>query len=137
MTPQPLRSPPVLLLHGSGPGTTAAGWAPLIEALARGFRVIAPDLPGFGGARRPAPIEHVGRSVLAPDEPCAVVGNSAGGALALRSRARAGLVTQASVAVGSMGYPMPLPAGLDALWGTGPTERGARACSSCSSTTRP
>ena len=26
--------PPVLLLHGSGPGTTAAAWAPLIAALA-------------------------------------------------------------------------------------------------------
>ena len=26
-----------------------------------------------------------------------------------------------------MGYPMPLPAGLDALWGTGPTEAEARA----------
>ena len=26
-----------------------------------------------------------------------------------------------------MGYPMPLPAGLDALWSTGPTEPDARA----------
>ena len=36
--------PPVLLLHGSGPGSTAAAWAPLIAALAPRHRVIAPDL---------------------------------------------------------------------------------------------
>jgi pimeloyl-ACP methyl ester carboxylesterase len=41
--------PPVLLLHGSGPGTTAAAWEPLIEALAPTHRVIAPDFFGFGG----------------------------------------------------------------------------------------
>ena len=40
--------PPVLLLHGSGPGTTARGLAPLIAALAPHLRVIAPDLLGFG-----------------------------------------------------------------------------------------
>ena len=46
--------PPVLLLHGSGPGTTAAAWAPLIAALAPRHRVIAPDLLGFGTQPRPA-----------------------------------------------------------------------------------
>ena len=45
--------PPVLLLHGSGPGTTAAAWAPLIAALAPRHRVIAPDLLGFGAAAGP------------------------------------------------------------------------------------
>jgi pimeloyl-ACP methyl ester carboxylesterase len=115
---------PVLLLHGSGPGTTAAAWAPLIAALtARGFECTAPDLPGFGSAPR-APIEEW-VSILAPSEPCTVVGNSAGGALALKLAA-AGLATRV-VGVGSMGYPMALPPGLDALWGFGPTAAEARA----------
>src|SRR6187549_3354723 len=113
---------PVLLLHGSGPGTTAAAWNPLVEALDERFEVIAPDLPGFGDAA-PAEID-AWADLLAPEEPCAIVGNSAGGALALMLAAR-GLATKV-VAVGSMGYPMPLPAGLDALWETGPTEAEAR-----------
>jgi pimeloyl-ACP methyl ester carboxylesterase len=102
----------VLLLHGSGPGTTGAAWASLAEALAPHHRVIAPDLPGFGAAPR-APISDWA-SLLAPDEPCAVVGNSAGGALALRL-AHARAVTRV-VAVGSMGAPIEIPPALNALW---------------------
>jgi pimeloyl-ACP methyl ester carboxylesterase len=102
----------VLLLHGSGPGTTGAAWASLTEALAPHHRVIAPDLPGFGSAPA-APIE-AWADLLAPDEPCAIVGNSAGGALALRL-AHARAATRV-IAVGSMGAPMPIPPALDALW---------------------
>ncbi len=41
--------PPVLLIHGSGPGVTAyANWRLTIPALATRFRVIAPDMAGFG-----------------------------------------------------------------------------------------
>jgi 2-hydroxymuconate-semialdehyde hydrolase len=41
--------PPLLLLHGSGPGVTAwANWRGVIPDLTRQFRVIAPDLLGFG-----------------------------------------------------------------------------------------
>jgi len=117
---------PVLLLHGSGPGTTAAAWNPLVEALGERFEVIAPDLPGFGAEPEgPGPLGWSSWVEGLVDEPCAVVGNSAGGALALMLAAR-GLATKV-VAVGSMGYPMPLPAGLDALWGIGPTEAEARA----------
>ena len=40
---------PVLLLHGSGPGATAwSNFGPNIEALAKKYRVIAPDFPGWG-----------------------------------------------------------------------------------------
>src|SRR5829696_7943056 len=116
--------PAVLLLHGSGPGTTAAAWGPLIEALAPRFEILAPDLPGFGDAP-PAPIE-AWTERLAPDRPCAIVGNSAGGAMALKlAAARPDAVTKV-VAVGSMGYPMPLPPGLDTLWSAAPTEEDAR-----------
>src|SRR4051794_24439211 len=117
--------PPVLLLHGSGPGTTAAAWAPLIAALAPHHRVIAPDLLGFGSSPKPEP----GRSLCSAwteqalelvdslgIESFAVVGNSAGGAIALSlACARPRSVTRV-VGVGSMGFPMGLPPGLDALW---------------------
>jgi 2-hydroxymuconate-semialdehyde hydrolase len=129
--------PPVLLLHGSGPGTTAAAWAPLIAALAPHHRVIAPDLLGFGSSPRPEP----GRSLRSAwteqvldlvdslgIDSFAVVGNSAGGAIALSlACARPGAVTRV-VAVGSMGHAMRLPAGLDELWSYGPpSEAAARA----------
>ena len=43
---------PVLLLHGWG--TTAELFAPIFDGLAGGRRLIAPDLPGFGGTQPPA-----------------------------------------------------------------------------------
>jgi 2-hydroxymuconate-semialdehyde hydrolase len=115
---------PVLLLHGSGPGTTAAAWAPLTAALSGRFRCIAPELPGFGEAPA-APVSRWA-DVLAPSEPCFVIGNSAGGAVALRLAATRPSLVRGVIAVGSMGYPMPLPAGLDELWGASPTEADAR-----------
>jgi len=40
---------PVLLVHGSGPGVTAwANWRLNMPVLAQDFRVIAPDMFGFG-----------------------------------------------------------------------------------------
>ncbi|HEU5153713.1 MAG TPA: alpha/beta hydrolase, partial [Gemmatimonadales bacterium] len=45
--------PTVVLLHGS-PGDNGAFWE-LGPALANRFRVIAPDLPGFGGSTREIP----------------------------------------------------------------------------------
>ncbi|HEX5620234.1 MAG TPA: alpha/beta fold hydrolase [Solirubrobacteraceae bacterium] len=125
----------MLLLHGSGPGTTAAAWAPLIAALAPCHRVIAPDLLGFGTAPRPTGslrsawtaqalelVDSLGLSSFA------VVGNSAGGAIALSlARARPRAVTRV-VAVGSMGHTMALPAGLDELWSySTPSLEAARA----------
>ena len=38
-----------MLIHGSGPGVTSyANWRLVIPALAEKFRVIAPDMVGFG-----------------------------------------------------------------------------------------
>ena len=48
----PADGPAVVLLHGGLPGSSgAAGWRFMLPALAaQGFRVIAPDRPGFGRA---------------------------------------------------------------------------------------
>ena len=51
--------PPVMLLHGSGPGVTAyANWRLTIPALAARLRVVAPDLVGFGYTERPADVTY-------------------------------------------------------------------------------
>jgi pimeloyl-ACP methyl ester carboxylesterase len=46
---------PVLLLHGASLGSSADVWTRNLRPLAaHGLRVIAPDLPGFGGTDNPA-----------------------------------------------------------------------------------
>ena len=49
---------PVLLIHGSGPGVSAwANWRLTIPELAKQYRVIAPDMAGFGfSERQPDPV---------------------------------------------------------------------------------
>ena len=48
---------PVILLHGAAPGTSAEVWEPNMGPLAaRGLRVLAPDLPGWG--LTDAPSDH-------------------------------------------------------------------------------
>ena len=130
--------PAVVLLHGSGPGTTAAAaWGPLAAALSDRHRVIAPDFAGFGASdalpedaadrRAPWTAQIVGLLELLGIERCALVGNSAGGAIALSvAHARPELVTRI-VAIGTLGLDMPLPPGLDALWGYEPSRENARA----------
>jgi pimeloyl-ACP methyl ester carboxylesterase len=45
---------PAVLIHGSGPGVTPyANWRLVIPALAENFRVVAPDMVGFGFSERP------------------------------------------------------------------------------------
>ena len=45
---------PVVMLHGSGPGVSAmANWQHNIGTLAQRFRVLAPDIVGFGATERP------------------------------------------------------------------------------------
>jgi len=54
--------PPVVLLHAFGPGFDGCQWRAAAEALAPRFRVLAPDLPGWG---RSAPLEPRPRAYLA------------------------------------------------------------------------
>jgi 2-hydroxy-6-oxonona-2,4-dienedioate hydrolase len=86
---------PVVMLHGSGPGAT--GWSnfgPNLDAFAERFRVIAPDMPGWG-ASDPVSYEerdHVAAVIQLLDaldiERAAFVGNSMGGATTLKVAGR-------------------------------------------------
>lgn len=129
-TPAGASAPPVLLLHGSGPGVTAfANWRPIIPALAARRRVIAPDQLGFGGTATGAPRTY-GRAAWT-DHALAlldtlgtgtvdIVGNSMGGAVALSVAVARPQAVRRLVLMGSMGVAMALPAGLDAVWGYTP-----------------
>lgn len=86
--------PPVLLLHGGGPGASGIGnFHANIDALAAHHRVIVPDLPGYGrsgkGIERSDPFGYLAdavRGVLDELglEHAHLVGNSYGGSAALR-----------------------------------------------------
>ena len=44
----------MVFIHGSGPGVSAyANWRLTMPVLSAGFRVVAPDLVGFGFTERP------------------------------------------------------------------------------------
>lgn len=83
---------PVVLLHGSGPGAT--GWSNFsgnIAAIAdAGFRVVAPDMPGWGDsdAQATADMDHDATLVELLDTlglpAAALVGNSMGAHTAVR-----------------------------------------------------
>ncbi|WP_330256943.1 alpha/beta fold hydrolase [Nocardia sp. NBC_00565] len=86
--------PAVLLLHGGGPGATGlSNYSRNIEALAQRFRVIVPDMPGYGKSSKDVdqsdPFGYLGRAIgglldeLGLDS-AHLVGNSYGGAAALR-----------------------------------------------------
>lgn len=86
--------PPVLMLHGGGPGASGlSNYARNIEVLARQFRVLVPDLPGYGrsskGVNIDDPFGDLATAMLGLLDELAiaqahVVGNSLGGACALR-----------------------------------------------------
>ena len=131
--------PPVLLLHGSGPGTTGWGaWAAAAEALAGRHRVIVPDQAGFGAtpfpggrpgteaSRRAVWVGQAQGLMTALDAPrYAVVGHSMGGAVALALAAAEPERVTRVAAVASMGAAMALPPALDALWAARPGGDGA------------
>ncbi|HEY2284965.1 MAG TPA: alpha/beta hydrolase [Streptosporangiaceae bacterium] len=130
-------APPVLLLHGSGPGVTAtANWRPVIPALSARQRVIAPDQLGFGGTASGAPRTYgreawTGHALALLDAlqagPVDIIGNSMGGAIALSIAAARPAAVRRIVLMGSMGVAMALPAGLDAVWGYQPGVEQMRA----------
>jgi 3-oxoadipate enol-lactonase len=81
---------PVVLVHGLG--GAASNWVEIAPALARGRRVLVPDLPGHGGssplpgATTLSPFADVVAALAEREElgRAAVVGHSMGGVVALR-----------------------------------------------------
>lgn len=116
---------PVLMLHGSGPGVSGtANWQYNIPFLARRFRVLAPDIVGFGQTERRDDIIYSLRTWTDQMwafldahgiETTAVVGNSLGGRVALQMAADAPERISRMVLMGSPGVGMTLTEGLAAL----------------------
>ncbi len=123
--------PPVLLIHGSGPGVSAwANWRLLLPELSRQARVLAPDMAGFGFTERRAGQRYdmptwVAQAVGLLDalsiERCDLVGNSFGGALALALAIAHPQRVRRLVLMGSVGVPFDITPGLDAVWGYQPS----------------
>jgi 4,5:9,10-diseco-3-hydroxy-5,9,17-trioxoandrosta-1(10),2-diene-4-oate hydrolase len=85
---------PVVLLHGGGPGATGlSNYSRNIETLAQRYRVIVPDMPGYGRSSKGMdggdPFGFLAKSIRALFDELGIerahlVGNSYGGAAALR-----------------------------------------------------
>jgi pimeloyl-ACP methyl ester carboxylesterase len=127
---------PVVLIHGSGPGVTSyANWRLVLPALAENFRVLAPDMVGFGFSERPANIEYgvqtwadqvVGLMDTLEVPKAHLVGNSFGGAIALRVATQHPDRVGKLVLMGSMGVPFPITEGLERVWGYEPSFENMR-----------
>jgi len=128
--------PPLFLLHGSGPGVTAyANWRFTIPALAKRFRVIAPDAAGFGYTERKPGVTYdldfwvrhiVGLMEALAIDKAHFVGNSYGGALTLALATRHPQRVEKFVLMGSVGLEFPITPGLDAVWGYEPSVENMR-----------
>jgi 4,5:9,10-diseco-3-hydroxy-5,9,17-trioxoandrosta-1(10),2-diene-4-oate hydrolase len=56
--------PPLVMLHGGGPGASGvSNYHQNLPALAKRFRVLLPDQPGFGGSYRPTETDLDQRSI--------------------------------------------------------------------------
>ena len=122
---------PVVLIHGSGPGVSAwANWRLTLPILAERFRVLAPDVLGFGYTDPPKGVRYdldtwTGHlfgflDALGLDR-VSLVGNSFGGALALSLTARYPHRVDRLVLMGSVGVSFELTPELDAVWGFEPS----------------
>ena len=127
----------VMLIHGSGPGVTAwANWRLAIPVLAERYRVIAPDMLGFGYTDRPANVTYnldtwLGHTVAFMDalglDKVNLVGNSFGGALSLALTIRHPERVSRLVLMGAAGVSFELTPGLDTAWGYEPSVENMRA----------
>jgi pimeloyl-ACP methyl ester carboxylesterase len=121
----------VLLIHGSGPGVSAYGnWRLVLPGLAKDFRVIAPDMVGFGYSERPQDARYdldtwadqaVGVLDALGIDQAHLVGNSFGGTIALRVAVKHPDRVKKLVLMGSVGVPFEITEGLDAVWGYEPS----------------
>lgn len=122
---------PILLIHGSGPGVSAwANWRLNLPELAKEFRVIAPDIVGFGFTERPPDVSYdlqtwkrhlIGLLDALNLEKVGLVGNSFGGALTLAIAADVPDRVERFVLMGSAGLSFPITDALDRIWGYEPS----------------
>ncbi len=127
---------PVLMLHGSGPGVSAiANWQSNIGAIGEKFRVLAPDIVGFGGTVRPDDVvyslrtwtDHVWAFLDAMGiSRTAIVGNSLGGRIALQMATDQPDRISRMVLMGSPGVGMTPTEGLAALRAYEPSHEAMR-----------
>ncbi len=127
---------PVILIHGSGPGVTAyANWRLSIPVLAEKYRVLAPDIAGFGYTERksdtPYNLDFWVRHLIEWMDAVGVkkarfVGNSFGGALTLALTARHPERVDRFVMMGAAGVDFEVTPGLDAVWGYEPSVENMR-----------
>jgi pimeloyl-ACP methyl ester carboxylesterase len=127
---------PVILIHGSGPGVTAyANWRLSIPVLAQKYRVLAPDIAGFGYTQRKEGqaydldfwVRHLVEWMDAVGiKQAKFVGNSFGGALTLALTARHPERVERFVLMGAAGVKFELTPGLDAVWGYEPSVENMR-----------
>jgi 2-hydroxymuconate-semialdehyde hydrolase len=123
--------PPILLLHGSGPGVTGyANWRMTIPALSEDFRVIAPDAMGFGYTERLEGdvytldnwVAHTVGFMDALDiEKASFLGNSFGGALTIAIASRYPERVDRMALMGAAGLVFELTENLDKVWGYEPS----------------
>ena len=122
---------PILLLHGSGPGVSAwANWRLTIQSLQDHYRLIAPDLAGFGYSQFPENMQFSRENWLKQIvdfldalglKKVNVIGNSFGGSMALALAIHHPERVNKLILMGSVGVPFELTAGLDAVWGYTPS----------------
>ncbi len=128
--------PPVLFIHGSGPGVSAwANWRLVLPVLARGRRVVAPDMAGFGFTERKPGTAYamdlwVSQAIGFLDalgiERTDLVGNSFGGAVSLALAIRHPERVRRLVLMGSVGVEFELTRALDEIWGYQPSFENMR-----------
>jgi 2-hydroxymuconate-semialdehyde hydrolase len=118
---------PVLMLHGSGAGVSGwANWRGIMPLLSDRFRVIVPDLVGFGYTETPKDLDFVifetwiSQMMSILDqlgiERAHLVGNSFGGGLSLHLATRFPDRFDRIVLMGSGGVKQPLNDNLAELW---------------------
>lgn len=127
----------VMLLHGSGAGVSGwANWRGLAPELARKWRVVVPDLVGFGYTETPEDfsfrfMESWVEQMLAVLDALNIgrvhiVGNSFGGAVAMWMAHRAPERTGRLVLMGPGGWPAKVKPELESLWGYKPSVEAMR-----------
>lgn len=127
---------PVVFVHGSGPGVTAyANWRLTLPVLADRFHCYAPDMAGFGYTERREGFSYtlqnwvdqlVGFLDALELATVSLVGNSFGGAVALRLAVTHPERVDRLVLMGSVGVPFAITEALDAVWGYQPSLEAMR-----------